>query len=202
MVHLRLNSEGLNGLGHVYPCVGDLALFPRPEYLDCLGLFVAFHHLPFVLMSLLGQFELLISVDHFLHHVCVGSDPPAGKGLGKDARLDQIEEVGADSFGIGLEKVLSSDQSDSAEDLHAKLFTSDGADEINSVLLLFDVISPETEDVAASVHVDVVLDSRYVGIQSLLVVDLQLLLDLSSMMQLAGKRVDVVVLLGLLGVLL
>ncbi len=76
-----------------------------------------------------------------------------------------------------------------------------GTNEVHRVLLLLDVVGPDAEDVSATVHIDVVVDTGNVRGKSLFIVGLELLLDLDRMLVLVSHLFDDLGLLNLLLVL-
>jgi hypothetical protein len=86
--------------------------------------------------------------------------------------LKHAEEVRANAFGVCFEEALASYLPNSREDLHSKVLTSDGSDNVNRILLLLDKIGPDAKDVATSVHIDIVMYSGNVRLKRFGVVDL------------------------------
>jgi hypothetical protein len=77
-----------------------------------------------------------------------------------------------------------------------------GTDEVNRILLLLDVVSPDAEDVASAVDIYVVLNAAYVSGECLIIICLELFLYLNRMPVLSGHGVNGLGLLNLLSILL
>ena len=68
--------------------------------------------------------------------------------------------------------------------------TSDSSNQIHCVLLLLDVVGPDTENVAATIHIDVVVNSGDVSGKCLLIVGFELFFDLHRMLILISHLLD------------
>ena len=77
-----------------------------------------------------------------------------------------------------------------------------GTDEVNCILLLLDVVSPDAEDVASAVDVYVVLNPANVSGECFIIICLELFLDMYRMPVLSGHGVNGLGLLNLLSILL
>jgi hypothetical protein len=119
---------------------------------------------------------------HFSDYICVGSNAPSRVSLGQNVLLHKPEQVTHYSFRIGLKEPFTSNQSDSSEHLHSQLTSCNGADKVDGVFLLFDIVRPNAEDISALVYVDVVFDTAHMSLHCLLVVGLQLFLYADSML--------------------
>ena len=198
---LFLDPYGFHYLRHLNPRIRDLSLLPLPKYPHGLRLLMRLHDLGLVPVPHYGLLQLLPPLDHLAHHLGVGADPPFRERPCHDVLAHQPEQVRYDSLRVGLEESLPGDQTDTREDLHAHVSACNGTDEVHRVLLLLDVVGPDAEDVAATVHIDVVVDTGNVRGKSLFIVGLELLLDLDRMLVLVSHLFDDLGLLNLLLVL-
>jgi hypothetical protein len=77
-----------------------------------------------------------------------------------------------------------------------------GTDEVNRILLLLDVVSPDAEDVASAIDIYVVLNAAYVSRECFIIICLELFLNLNRMPILSGHCVNGLSLLNFLSILL
>ncbi len=76
--------------------------------------------------------------------------------------------------------------------------TSYSANQIHCILLFLDVVGPDTENVAATIHIDIVVNSGDVSGECLLIVVFELFFDLYRMLILISHLLDHFRLLNLL----
>lgn len=196
-----LDPDSFHDLRHLNPRVRDLPLLPLPEYPHRLGLLMRLHHLGLVPVTHDRLLQLLLPLLHLAHHLGISTHAPLREGPCHYILLHQPEQVGDDSFRVGLKEALSCDQTNAGEDLHAHLSTRYGTNKVHRILLLFDVVGPDTEDVAATVHIHVVVHARDVRGKCLFIVGLELFLDLNRMLVLISHLLNDLGLLDLLLVL-
>lgn len=195
------DPDCFHDLGNLNPRVRDLPLLPLPEYAHGLCLFMCLHDLGLVPVSHYRLLQMLLPLLHLPHHLGISAHSPLREGPRHYVLLHQPEQIGDDPFRVGFKEALAGNQTDTGEDLHAHLSTRYGTYQVDRVLLLLDVVGPDTEDVAAAVHIYVVVHARNVSGECLFVVGLELLLDLDRMLVLVSHLLNDFGLLDLLLVL-
>ena len=86
--------------------------------------------------------------------------------------------------------VFSCNKSDSLEHFHSKCLSSNSSNHIDSIFLLLDVVSPDKQDISSLVNVMVFSHSSSQGVESLLKVLVELILQSSLLGNLAGKFIS------------
>jgi hypothetical protein len=185
--NLLLDSELLQDLGHLDEVVVASSKFLRlddPDGTLVLGSDDVGHAL-IVGFKCVGI--VLLHLKHALDALSVGVLPPGDHSLSEQVVLDKPVEVVHLPASILIQIVLSGHESDPLEHLHPESLSGDGANDIDGILLLLDVVSPHEQDVASLVDVVVLSHSTGQGVEGLLEVLVQLLLQSSLLSDLVGQ---------------
>lgn len=126
----------------------------------------------------------MLFLSHFSHDLGISYYSPLRVSFLQETGFEHPGEVSDYFLSVLLQVVFSSYQSDAAEDLHSQVLTSYGSDDIDSVLLFLDEVSPHTEDVSSLVYVGVVVNSADMSFKSFLIISLQLFFEIDGFIQL------------------
>lgn len=93
--------------------------------------------------------------------------------------------------------IFSSNKSDSLENFHSKSLSSNSSNHVDSIFLLLDIVSPDKQDIPSLVNVVVFSHSSCQGVESLLKVLVELVLQSSLLGNLAGKFISLLLMSSL-----
>ena len=124
------------------------------------------HHL-FLLAEHLfvSCFKCLIELNTDL---LVTTESPIAESSVESSLVDHFEKVRAFSLCVGIKMVLTSMKSDPLPYFSSKGTTCNRPNDINSVLLSLDEVSPGTEDVPTLLNIGVALNSTNVRVKGIL----------------------------------
>lgn len=139
---------------------------------------------------IVGGQSVCICVLHFLHTfdtLGIRVLSPCHHRLLQNIHLNKSIEVVHLPAGIFVQMVLPCYKSDSLENFHSECFTSNSTNDIDSIFLLSDIVSPDEHDIPPFVNVVIITDSSSHGIEGLFKVLIELFSESCLLLNFLGQ---------------